>query len=877
MMASAFHKITELEGAVMSAGRYLAIATFVVFAVFPGAAFSQAQGSSCNALNKIYSPTWFGHADNQTYICDGALLQILSTATASPLQLGFAGSVGIGTNTPASSLDLSLETDAVALPSGTVAQRPASPLNGEIRYNSSTPGIEAYYSGAWNALGGGGGGGTITLGTSASVTNPQRSGQVGTGLFSATSNTVSITENSIDVADFASGGLNLPVATESYQINGNNAIWQDNTNANTAIGDTTLPTTISQAGGGTNGQGNFAAGWEALNINTTGYANTAVGANTLAANTTGLENTAVGVGALGLNTTGQANTAVGFLVLYTNTSGIENAAVGDEALFSNTSGSYNVAMGMQALDDNTTGSYNTALGTNALASNVTGSENVAVGDEALYTANGSNEVAVGGFALQNDTGGNSNTAVGLQALNANTTGGYNTAVGQWALVDNTTGGSNTAMGYSALNANTTGAGNTALGNNALNNNTTGVSNTAVGYHTLGLNTIGTNNTALGYDVGSTTLTTGTDNILIGVDSSTDTPASSTSNFLNIGNAIYATNLQNNTNTGGAAAVGIGTNAPPAELTVGPSASAMPSTFSAVGTLFVIDGAASQWTGMDIISPNAEGTYINFGDASTENLGNISYNDSSNTFQITTGTNNGLVINSSGFVGIGTATPGSILEVDFPANGSGASVFSIRGTTYGNSILTINNWGAMSFLGAGSSYDFNVKGRADFVGDSNNPANFSAQFSGANGQTGNLIQAVNYSGTNVFNVNPNGSVGIGTATPSEALDVYSGHLLARGGSTPTTFSGCGTSPSASGSDNSFLLTYGAGTPTAACTITFGTAWTTAPKSCVLTPGLAATAAVMQTDQVFVSSISTTKLVISSTTSLPASSKLYVQCM
>jgi hypothetical protein len=41
--------------------------------------------------------------------------------------------------------------------------------------------------------------------------------------------------------------------------------------------------------------------------------------------------------------------------------------------------------------------------------------------------------------------------------------------------------------------------------------------------------------------------------------------------------------------------------------------------------------------------------------------------------------------------------------------------------------------------------------------------------------------------------------------------------------------------------------------------------------------AAPAAIMQTDQVYVSSIGTTQLVISSTNHLPASSKLYVQCM
>jgi hypothetical protein len=48
--------------------------------------------------------------------------------------------------------------------------------------------------------------GTITLGTSASATNPQRSGQVGTGLFSTTTNTVSIAANSADVADFTTTG-----------------------------------------------------------------------------------------------------------------------------------------------------------------------------------------------------------------------------------------------------------------------------------------------------------------------------------------------------------------------------------------------------------------------------------------------------------------------------------------------------------------------------------------------------------------------------------------------------------------------------------------------------------------------------------------------
>ena len=52
------------------------------------------------------------------------------------------------------------ETDALALPVGTTGQRPGSPLDGMIRYNSTTPVLEAYVNGAWTTLTTGGGGGT---------------------------------------------------------------------------------------------------------------------------------------------------------------------------------------------------------------------------------------------------------------------------------------------------------------------------------------------------------------------------------------------------------------------------------------------------------------------------------------------------------------------------------------------------------------------------------------------------------------------------------------------------------------------------------------------------------------------------------------------
>jgi hypothetical protein len=61
--------------------------------------------------------------------------------------------VGVGTASPATTLHIS-STDAVRLPSGNSAQRPGSPANGDIRYNSDTGAVEGYASG-WLKMTGG--------------------------------------------------------------------------------------------------------------------------------------------------------------------------------------------------------------------------------------------------------------------------------------------------------------------------------------------------------------------------------------------------------------------------------------------------------------------------------------------------------------------------------------------------------------------------------------------------------------------------------------------------------------------------------------------------------------------------------------------------
>lgn len=47
------------------------------------------------------------------------------------------------------------DTGSAKIPSGTTAQRDASPIDGLIRYNSTTMGFEGYFNGQWQSVGGG--------------------------------------------------------------------------------------------------------------------------------------------------------------------------------------------------------------------------------------------------------------------------------------------------------------------------------------------------------------------------------------------------------------------------------------------------------------------------------------------------------------------------------------------------------------------------------------------------------------------------------------------------------------------------------------------------------------------------------------------------
>ena len=100
--------------------------------------------------------------------------------------------VGIGTASPAVKLHISA-TDSLRLPSGTTAQRPGSPANGDIRYNSTLSRIEGYTGGAYASLAGDG------IDNIVEDTTPQLGGNLdinGFDIVSARSNeNISITPN----------------------------------------------------------------------------------------------------------------------------------------------------------------------------------------------------------------------------------------------------------------------------------------------------------------------------------------------------------------------------------------------------------------------------------------------------------------------------------------------------------------------------------------------------------------------------------------------------------------------------------------------------------------------------------------------------------
>ncbi|GAA4161102.1 hypothetical protein GCM10022217_26230 [Chryseobacterium ginsenosidimutans] len=124
-------------------------------------------------------------------------------------------------------------------------------------------------------------------------------------------------------------------------------------------------------------------------------------------------------------------------------------------------------------------------------------QDAGVGSNGTNLGTGFNNIAIGTGVLNAVTSGGSNVGIGALALTANSLGNYNYAVGESALKANTSGTANVGLGLQSLLANTIGNNNVALGYVALQSNTTGSNNTAVGVQAGNNITTGTNNITIG--------------------------------------------------------------------------------------------------------------------------------------------------------------------------------------------------------------------------------------------------------------------------------------------------------------------------------------------------------------------------------------------
>lgn len=296
---------------------------------------------------KNYIPLWTGSSK----LGDSILYQ--STA----------GSLGIGTTSPAATLDIEKATGVRAVASGngtavygdaTVASGTGKGVEGD---SSSTSGTGV----AGNA--------SATTGFTQGVWG-QSASTSGVGVYAkasaSTGSTIGVEGISDSNAGIAgvfnntAGGKILSGqanGTEVFSVGAAGAVTGSVVNASTSFDLGGAPFAYGQVQ-----PGNVYLGFDVGNSTQGGGLNTVVGVESFFSNTTGEQNNAIGYACLGVNTTGSENNAMGWKTLAWNTTGSDNVAIGFAALNPNTTGSNNTALGGWALVSNTTGSSNTAVG-----------------------------------------------------------------------------------------------------------------------------------------------------------------------------------------------------------------------------------------------------------------------------------------------------------------------------------------------------------------------------------------------------------------------------------------------------------------------------------------------------------------------------------
>lgn len=456
--------------------------------------------------------------------------------------------------------------------------------------------------------------------------------------------------------------------------------------------------------------------------------NVGIGNNTLSVNTTGKKNVFIGTLAGSSNTTGLQNVGIGWNSLLNNSTGNNNTGVGVAALLSTTTGPDNTAVGKSSLHNNLTGFSNTAIGTDSQTLGTTGTYNTSVGAASM---------SIGVIT------GTSNCALGYGAVNSLTSGARNIGIGFGALASVTTANFNVAIGYNALTANTASS-NIAMGHGAASSNTSGTTNTAIGQTSLATNTSGSGNVVLGYYAGA--YETGSNAFYVNNQDRTNTAGDKASSLLY---GVFAASATNQTLAINAAltvtgTIGVGKASTAATVDVnGDISSGGPTT---TGAYRLMDTSnAVRWS--MYLTSNDLRFYDHYG------VGNLI------TFQ------------NGGKVGIGTTSPGSLLDVQGGnINTSGSITSTKAGTNLVGGIILNSSQPKWLFINSGATATNKVWTNAV----SGNSMSFSIVDDNDTSATTWLNATRN--GASITNVTfPNGNVGIG-ATPGEKLEVNGNAII-----------------------------------------------------------------------------------------------------
>jgi hypothetical protein len=731
-----------------------------------------------------------------------------------------AGKVGIGTTTPAATL----EVNGTAKFDGAVTFASADTFSGNLKITGAGNAIIFPDGTVQSTAGTGSGGGTITGVTA------------GTGLTGggATGNvTLSLAPSSCTAASALTG---LPLTCQPFATLGANTFSADqNLNAALNLAQTTGPDVgVINLGGNPlihaccpnsaqntflgASAGNFTA--DATGSDSGNGSNTATGVRALQALTSGYYNTADGAGALYNETVGSENTADGVNALFGNTTGNRNSANGSFALLSNTTGSSNVALGGHAGDHLVSGNSNIMLGVYAgtlFTSNE--SNNIEIGNNGVAAESGVIRVGTAGTQTQTYiagiTGvtpggasplpviidGNGQLGTGTSAVGTVTsvasgtglTGGPITTSGTLSLDTTFTdgryaqlGAANTFTGNETLNGtlsassasgtpvsgNSTAASGATFGVSGSTNSTTsgaaGVSGTANGAtgQTFGVNgtTNSTSNGAAGVQ-GGASASTGQTAGVSGYTNSTSNFASGVSGGANA-NTGQTYGVQGGTisSTNGAAGV-FGNAGASTGKTYGVAGSTSSTTNGAAGVNGNANGATGATYGVsgftNSTSNGAAGVEGGANGASGQTTGVFGYTNSTTDFSY------GVQGNANGASGQTTGVFGTTNSTANNAGGVSGYASATTGQTYGTSgttnSTTIGAAGVAGFANASTGQAFGVIGNTNSTTDG--AVGVQGTASGATGST------VGVSGsTNSTSFNATGVRGSANATTGEVFGV-----------------------------------------------------------------------------------------------------------